>query len=361
MVLAMDDFLDDIDDEQADDLLEQNEDGSPKLYEHFRFVADRKQSLLRVDKFLVDRVFGATRNRIQLAADAGCIMANGKPVKSNYRVKPEDVVTIMMSRPRHDFTIVPENIPIKIIYEDDDLLVVDKPAGLVVHPGHGNYTGTLVNALAWYLKDDPEYDPNDPALGLVHRIDKDTSGLLVIAKKPAAKARLSLQFFNKTTQREYRALVWGIVKDDEGRIEGNIGRDPRNRMQMTVFPEGDQGKWAVTHYKVLERLGYVTLVKCRLETGRTHQIRVHMKYIGHTLFNDERYGGNEILKGTTHTRYKQFVQNCFAICPRQALHAKTLGFVHPTTGEEMFFDSEIPEDMTRLIDKWRAYATTKEI
>ena len=260
-----------------------------------------------------------------------------------------------------DLAIIPENIPIKIIYEDDDLLVVDKPAGLVVHPGHGNYTGTLVNALAWYLKDDPTYDPNDPALGLVHRIDKDTSGLLVVAKKPEAKAHLSMQFFNKTTKREYRALVWGIVKDDEGRIEGNIGRDPRDRMQMTVFPEGDQGKTAVTHYSVLERLGYVTLVKCRLETGRTHQIRVHMKYIGHTLFNDERYGGNEILKGTTFTRYKQFVQNCFAICPRQALHAKTLGFVHPTTGEEMFFDSEIPADMTQLIEKWRVYANTKEI
>lgn len=359
----MDEFVDEMDDEQVDDLLqpEEGEDTPPQLYEHFRFVADRGQSLLRVDKFLVDRMFGATRNRIQLAADAGCIMANGKPVKSNYRVKPEDVVTIMMTRPRRDFAIIAENIPIKIIYEDDDLLVVDKPAGLVVHPGHGNYTGTLVNALAWYLKDDPAYDPNDPALGLVHRIDKDTSGLLVVAKKPEAKANLSLQFFNKTTKREYRALVWGIVHEDEGRIEGNIGRDPRDRMQMTVFPEGDQGKTAVTHYSVLERLGYVTLVKCRLETGRTHQIRVHMKYIGHTLFNDERYGGHEILKGTTFTRYKQFVQNCFAICPRQALHAKTLGFIHPTTGEEMFFNSEMPDDMTQLIEKWRVYANTKEI
>ena len=248
-----------------------------------------------------------------------------------------------------------------IVYEDEDLLVVDKPAGLVVHPGHGNYSGTLVNALAWYLKDDPTYDPNDPALGLVHRIDKDTSGLLVVAKRPEAKAHLSLQFYHKTTKREYRALVWGIVKDDEGRIEGNIGRNPRDRMQMTVFPEGDQGKTAVTHYSVLERLGYVTLVKCRLETGRTHQIRVHMKYIGHTLFNDERYGGDQILKGTTTAKYKQFVENCFAICPRQALHAKTLGFVHPRTGETMFFDSEIPEDMTMLIDKWRAYAETKDL
>lgn len=232
-----------MDDEQADGLLGQEEEGgTPRLYEHFRFVADRGQSLLRVDKFLVDRMFGSTRNRIQLAAEAGCILANGKPVKSNYRVKPEDVVTIVMTRPRRELEIVQENIPLKIIYEDEDLLVVDKPAGLVVHPGHGNYTGTLVNALAWYLKDDPTYDPSDPRLGLVHRIDKDTSGLLVVAKKPEAKANLSLQFFNKTTKREYRALVWGIVQEDEGRIEGNIGRDPRDRMQMTVFPEGDQGK-----------------------------------------------------------------------------------------------------------------------
>lgn len=359
----MDDFLDGMEEEEQDDLLmpEEEEGGAPRLYEHFRFVADPGQSLLRVDKFLVDRMMGATRNRIQLAADAGCILANGKPVKSNYRVKPEDVVTIVMTRPRRELEIIPENIPIQIIYEDDDLLVVDKPAGLVVHPGHGNYTGTLVNALAWYLKEDPTYDPADPRLGLVHRIDKDTSGLLVVAKKPEAKAHLSMQFFHKTTKRKYRALVWGIVQEDEGRIEGNIGRDPHDRMQMRVFPEGDHGKTAVTHYRVLERLGYVTLVECRLETGRTHQIRVHMKHIGHTLFNDERYGGNDILKGTTFAKYKQFVQNCFAICPRQALHAKTLGFVHPTTGEEMFFDSEIPADMSRLIDKWRLYANTKEL
>ena len=348
----MDEFLDDMDDEQVDDLLmpEEDETSSSQMYEHFRFVADKGQSLLRVDKFLVDRMMGATRNRIQLAAEAGCILVNDKPVKSNYRVKPLDVVSIVMDRPRRELEIIPEDIPLNIVYEDDDLLVVNKPAGLVVHPGHGNYTGTLVNALAYYLKDDPYYDPSDPRLGLVHRIDKDTSGLLVVAKRPEAKSNLSLQFFNKTTKRKYRALVWGIVQEDEGRIEGNIGRDPRDRMQMTVFPEGDQGKTAVTHYTVLERLGYVSLVECRLETGRTHQIRVHMKYIGHTLFNDERYGGHDILKGTTFTKYKQFVQNCFAICPRQALHAKTLGFVHPTTGEEMFFDSEIPSDMQQLID-----------
>lgn len=346
-----------------DDLFsaDQEAETSGRMYEHFRFVADKGQTLLRVDKFLVDRMMAATRNRIQQAADAGCILVNGKPVKSNYRVKPLDVVSIVMDRPRRELEIIPEDIPLDIIYEDGDLLVVNKPAGLVVHPGHGNYTGTLVNALAYYLKDDPAYDPTDPRLGLVHRIDKDTSGLLVVAKKPEAKAHLSLQFFNKTTQRKYRALVWGIVQEDEGRIEGNIGRDPRNRMQMTVFPEGDQGKTAVTHYTVLERLGYVSLVECRLETGRTHQIRVHMKHIGHTLFNDERYGGDDILKGTTFSKYKQFVQNCFAICPRQALHAKTLGFVHPTTGRELFFDSEMPADMQQLIDRWRVYATTKEL
>ena len=360
----MDEYFYDKDDEQLeDDLLLEEEDGKTSanpMYEHFRFVADKGQSLLRVDKFLVDRMMSATRNRIQLAAEAGCILVNGNPVKSNYRVKPLDVVTIVMDRPRRELEIIPEEIPLNIVYEDNDLLVVNKPAGMVVHPGHGNYTGTLVNALAYYLKDDPLYDPSDPRLGLVHRIDKDTSGLLVVAKRPEAKSHLSLQFFHKTTKRKYRALVWGIVREDEGRIEGNIGRDPKDRMLMRVFPEGDQGKTAVTHYSVLERLGYVTLVECRLETGRTHQIRVHMKHIGHTLFNDERYGGHEILKGTTFTKYKQFVQNCFAICPRQALHAKTLGFIHPTTGEELFFDSEIPTDMQQLIDKWRNYANTKE-
>ena len=357
----MDDFLEEIEEEQLDDLLMPEDEPLPgQMYEHFRFVADKGQSLLRVDKFLVDRMMNATRNRIQQAADAGCILVNGKPVKSNYRVKPLDVVSIVMDRPRREIEILPEDIPLDIVYEDNDLLVVNKPAGMVVHPGHGNYTGTMVNALAWYLRDDPTYDPSDPRLGLVHRIDKDTSGLLVVAKRPEAKTNLSLQFFNKTTKRKYRALVWGIIREDEGRIEGNIGRDPKDRMQMRVFPEGDQGKTAVTHYSVLERLGYVSLVECRLETGRTHQIRVHMKYIGHTLFNDERYGGHEILKGTTFSKYKQFVQNCFSICPRQALHAKTLGFIHPTTGKEMFFDSEIPGDMSRLIDKWRNYSINKE-
>ena len=350
----MTDLFQDVTDDnwqESDDLIDlQN---SPELYEHFRFVADKGQSLLRVDKFLHDRIEGISRNRIQQAADAGCILANDNPVKSNYKVKPEDVVTVVMDRPHRELEIIPEDIPINIMYEDDDLMVVNKPAGLVVHPGHGNYTGTLVNAIAWHLKDNPDYDIKDPRLGLVHRIDKDTSGLLVIAKTPDAKTNLGTQFFNKTTQRKYIALVWGIIKEDEGTIEGNIGRDLKDRMLMTVFPEGNHGKPAVTHYRVLERLGYVTLVECRLETGRTHQIRVHMKYMGHTLFNDFRYGGNEILKGTTHTKYKQYIRNCFEICPRQALHAKTLGFKHPRTGEEMFFDSEIADDMNLLIEKWK--------
>jgi 23S rRNA pseudouridine1911/1915/1917 synthase len=281
-------------------------------------------------------------------------------VKSSYKVKPCDVLTVMMDRPRYDNDIIPEDIPLDIVYEDNDLMVVNKPAGLVVHPGCGNYHGTLVNAIAWHLKDNPKYDPNDPQVGLVHRIDKDTSGLLVVAKTPDAKTHLGLQFYNKTTKRKYNALVWGVVENNEGTIEGNIGRNPKDRMQMAVLSDPAQGKHAVTHYRVLERLGYVTLVECVLETGRTHQIRVHMKHIGHTLFNDERYGGNEILKGTHFSKYKQFVNNCFETCPRQALHAMTLGFVHPRTGEEMFFTSPLPEDMTNLIDKWRNYISNRE-
>lgn len=337
------------------------EEGERELYEHFRFVADKGQNLLRVDKFLVARLESSSRNRVQQAAEAGCILVNGKAVKSNYRVKPLDVVSVVMDRPRYEFEIIPQNIPLDVVYEDKTVLVVNKPAGLVVHPGHRNYSGTLVNALAYYFRDTPDYDVSDPRLGLVHRIDKDTSGLLVIAKTPEAKTNLGLQFFHKTTQRQYVALVWGIMEKDEGTITGNIGRSLKDRLQMTVFPEGDFGKHAVTHYKTLERLGYVSIVECKLETGRTHQIRVHMKHIGHTLFNDERYGGDQILKGTTFTKYKQFVQNCFEICPRQALHAKTLGFKHPVTGEEMFFDSPIPQDMTLLFDKWRNYTANRDI
>jgi len=330
------------------------------LYEHFRFVADRKQSLIRIDKFLIDRMMNVSRNRIQLAAEANCILVNDKAVKSNYRIKPLDVVSIVMARPRLEIEILPEEIPLSIVYEDDDIIIVNKPAGLVVHPGHGNYTGTLVNALAWHLKDDPQYDPSDLRVGLIHRIDKDTSGLLVIAKRPEAKAHLCQQFFLKTTHRQYIALVWGIVKDESGTIEGNIGRDPRDRMVMTVFPDGEQGKPAITHFRVLQRLGYVSLLEWRLETGRTHQIRAHAKHIGHPVFNDARYGGDQILKGQNFSKYKQFVQNCFAVCPHQALHAKTLGFIHPSTGKEMLFDSEIPGDMQSLISKWEQYINSKE-
>jgi len=351
-------YVDELDDTLDD--VEPVVDNPAELYEHFRVVVDKGQSQVRVDKYLFERLVNSSRNRIQKAADAGLIMANGKPVKSSYKVKPCDVLTVMMDRPRYDNDIIPEDIPLDIVYEDNDLMVVNKPAGLVVHPGCGNYHGTLVNAIAWHLKDNPKYDPNDPQVGLVHRIDKDTSGLLVVAKTPDAKTHLGLQFYNKTTKRKYNALVWGVVENNEGTIEGNIGRNPKGRMQMAVLSDPAQGKHAVTHYRVLERLGYVTLVECVLETGRTHQIRVHMKHIGHTLFNDERYGGNEILKGTHFSKYKQFVNNCFETCPRQALHAMTLGFVHPRTGEEMFFTSPLPEDMTNLIDKWRNYISNRE-
>lgn len=331
-----------------------------KKFEHYRFVADKGQNLLRIDKFLSVRIEGISRNRIQQAADANCILVNGAPVKSSYKVKPLDVISIVMDRPRRELEIIPENIPLNIIYEDDELLVVNKPAGLVVHPGHGNYTGTLVNALAYHLKYEGITNMDDPRLGLVHRIDKETSGLLLVAKTPEAKTHLSAQFYNKTTKRQYVALVWGNVTDDEGRIEGNIGRDPKDRMLMRVFSDEEAGKPAVTHYKTLERFGYVTLVQCRLETGRTHQIRVHMKHIGHTLFNDERYGGNEVLRGTHFAKYKQFVYNCFAICPRQCLHAQTLGFVHPRNGKEMFFETELPEDMMAVIERWRTYTMSRE-
>jgi len=356
--LIMEEYFEDIDNEidEAEPLEE-----STQLYEHFKVIVDKGQALARIDKYLFERIVNASRNRIQNAADAGYVMVNGKPVKSSYRVKPFDVITVMMNRPRYENEVLPEDIPLNIVYEDDDLMVINKPAGLVVHPGHGNYTGTLVNAIAFHLQGNPNYDANDPRVGLVHRIDKDTSGLLVIAKSPDAKTSLGLQFFNKTTKRKYQALVWGIVEENEGTVEGNIARNPRDRMQMAVFADPTIGKSAVTHYRVLERLGYVTLIECILETGRTHQIRVHMKHIGHVLFNDTRYGGHEILKGTHFSKYKQFVNNCFDICPRQALHAMTLGFVHPSTGKEMLFTSELPEDMTLLIDKWRGYLSNREL
>lgn len=341
--------------EPADDE-DDEEEGAGGLYEHFRVVADRGQQLLRVDKFLLDHLPDTSRNRIQQAARAGFIHVNERPVKSNYRVKPHDVVTLLLDRPRYENAILPEDIPLDIVYEDTDVIVVNKPAGLVVHPGCGNYTGTLVNAIAWHLRDNPDYDPNDPAVGLVHRIDKDTSGLLVVAKTPEAKTRLGVQFFNKTTRRRYNALVWGSFEQAEGRIEGNIARNPKDRMQMAVFdPASGIGKHAVTHYRVMETFGYVTLVECILETGRTHQIRAHMKHLGHPLFCDERYGGTQVLRGTQSGTYNAFIRHCFEQCPRQALHARTLGFCHPRTGREMDFSAPLPPDMEGLIERWRAY------
>ena len=347
-------------DERFDNLAEMAEDSDleeqAQLYEHFRVVADKGQEPLRVDKFLFEHLQHSSRNRIQKAAEAGFIHVNDRPVKSNYKVRPLDVVTLMLDRPHYDDTIEAEDIPLTVVYEDDDLMVINKEAGMVVHPGCGNYHGTLVNAIAWHLRNNPDYDPNDPEVGLVHRIDKDTSGLLVVAKTPEAKTKLGVQFFNKTTHRSYNALVWGNFVEEEGRIEGNIGRDPKDRLRMSVFPpDSDIGKSAVTHYRVLERFGYVTLVECVLETGRTHQIRAHMKHIGHPLFCDERYGGTEILRGERSASYKAFIQNCFKLCPRQVLHAQTLGFVHPRTGKQMDFNSEWPADMAQLIDKWRRF------
>ena len=329
------------------------------FWEHYRYEVEKGQVLLRIDKYLVERIKGTSRNRIQNAAEAECIRVNGRPVKSNYRVHPGDIISVVMDRPRYENEIVAQDIPLNIVYEDADLLVVNKPAGMCVHPGHGNYDGTLVNALAWHFKDNPDYDVTDPRMGLVHRIDKDTSGLLVVAKTPNAKTSLGKQFFNKTTHRLYVAVVWGEMKQPDGTVEGNIGRSPRDRLLMCVFPEGDNGKPAVTHYHTLENLSHVAVVQCRLETGRTHQIRVHMRHIGHPLFNDERYGGDKILRGNTSASYHQFIQNCFKICPRQALHAKTLGFVHPTTHQQMDFDSELPDDIAMLIEKWRIFSNNK--
>ncbi|MDO6676746.1 RluA family pseudouridine synthase [Tenacibaculum sp. 1B UA] len=335
------------------------EDNTPEienddLYEHHRFVATEGQVPLRVDKFLMNFIENATRNKIQQAAKAGNVLVNDIAVKPNYKVKPKDVVRVVLTYPPHENLLVAEDIPIDIVYEDDEVIVVNKRAGMVVHPGHGNYSGTLVNGLIHHIENLPKNSNERP--GLVHRIDKDTSGLLVVAKTEYAMAHLSKQFFDRTTERLYYALVWGDIEEDEGTIEGNIGRSFKNRLQMDVFPEGEHGKHAVTHFKVLERLTYVTLVQCKLETGRTHQIRAHFKHIGHTLFNDERYGGNTILKGTTFTKYKQFVDNCFKVLPRQALHAKTLGFTHPTTGKFLKFDSEVPEDITACLEKWRTYS-----
>ena len=346
---------DDIDNDELDDVEPVGDEA--QLYEHFRVVVDKGQEMMRVDKYLFDRLTNSSRNRIQKAADAGFVMANGKAVKSSYKVKPMDVITVMMDRPRYENEVIPEDIPLDIVYEDKYLMVVNKPAGLVVHPGHGNYHGTLVNAIAWHMKDNPDYDANDPHVGLVHRIDKNTSGLLVIAKDEQTHARLAKQFFDHTIQRRYVALVWGNFDEDEGTITGNIGRSPKDRQKMFVFADGSDGKHAVTHWKVLKRYGYVTLVECRLETGRTHQIRVHMAWIGHPLFNDERYGGDRILKGTTFAKYRQFIENCFAVMPRHALHARLLGFEHPATHENVLFESPLPADFQSLLTKWNIYTS----
>lgn len=323
------------------------------LHEHYSFEASKGQEPLRVDKFLMNFIENATRNKIQAAAKEGNIWVNQKPVKSNYKVKAGDKVQVMFEHPPYENLLVPEDIPLDIIYEDEVLLVVNKPAGMVVHPGHGNYSGTLVNALLYHFKDLPLNSDSRP--GLVHRIDKDTSGLLVVAKTAEAMTHLSRQFFDKTSTREYIALAWGIFSEASGTIEGHIGRSLKNRLQMDVFEDESFGKPAITHYKVLEDLRYVSLIQCQLETGRTHQIRAHMKHIGHPLFNDERYGGDKILKGTTFTKYKQFVDNCFKLLPRQALHAKTLGFEHPITKKVLTFNTDLPEDFTACLEKWRAY------
>ncbi len=330
------------------------DDAEDSLYEHYKFTAAIGQEPLRVDKFLMNFIENATRNKIQLAIKAGSVLVNNKVVKANYKVKPNDEVRVVLTHPPHENLLVAEDLPIDIVYEDNDVIVVNKAAGMVVHPGHGNYSGTLVNGLIHHVENLPTNSNERP--GLVHRIDKDTSGLLVVAKNENAMTKLALQFFNKTTERIYYALVWGNVADDKGTITGNIGRSLKNRLQMTVFPDGEFGKHAVTHYKVMDRFTYVTLVECQLETGRTHQIRAHFKYIGHTLFNDARYGGDKILKGTTFTKYKQFVDNCFKVMPRQALHAKTLGFVHPTTNKLMQFNSDLPEDFKAALEKWRNYS-----
>ncbi|MEI6866046.1 RluA family pseudouridine synthase [Flavicella sp.] len=339
--------------------MENNEIESDDLYEHYRFVAADGQIPLRVDKFLMNFIENATRSKIQEAAKNGNVLVNDVAVKSSYKVKSKDVIRVVLEYPPHENLLVAEEMDLEIVYEDDVLLVVNKPAGMVVHPGHGNYSGTLVNGLIHHIDNLPNNSNERP--GLVHRIDKDTSGLLVVAKTEESMAFLAKQFFDKTTERVYHALVWGNIEEEEGTIEGNIGRSLKNRLQMMVFPDGDFGKPAVSHFKVLERFNYVTLVECRLETGRTHQIRAHFKYIGHTLFNDARYGGNAVLKGTTFTKYKQFVENTFKVLPRQALHAKTLGFIHPVTKELMRFESKIPDDFLAALEKWRSYTiNTKE-
>ena len=329
---------------------------SGDLFEHYRLVADKGQAPERIDKFISTHIEGTSRHRVQLAIKAGYVFLNDTPAKANAIIRPDDVISVRMPYQRRGVEILPEDIPLDIVYEDEDVLVVNKPAGMVVHPGHGNFSGTLINALSHYLGITQGPDAEDERMGiLVHRIDKDTSGLLLVAKTVEMQQRLAKQFFEHSIERKYIAVVWGNIKEDEGTVESTIGRDPNDRLRYRVYDDPEKGKYACTHYKVLERFGFITVIECRLETGRTHQIRVHMSSLGHPLFNDERYGGAEIRQGTIYSKYKQFIQNCFEICPRQALHAKTLGFVHPRTGEMMRFDSEVPADMTALIEKWRRY------
>ncbi len=338
-----------------DELVDQQE-----LFEHYRFKADPGQSLLRIDKFLSDRLENSSRTRIQNAANAGNILVNNNTVKPNYKIKPGDIVQVVLPTPPREIELIPENIPLNIVYEDDDILVVNKEPGMVVHPAYGNYTGTLVNALMWHFRDLPLFNTGESRPGLVHRLDKNTSGILVIAKNEFALNRLSKQFYDRTTDRRYNALIWGIPDPLEGTITGNVGRSIKDRKIMQVFKDDSEGKIAITHYKVLEDLGYISLIECKLETGRTHQIRVHFSHIKHPLFNDEEYGGNQILKGTTFTKYQQFIKNCFKILPRQALHAKSLAFDHPVTGDRLSFDSDLPADMVQVIEKWRKYISGRE-
>ncbi|RYE00151.1 MAG: RluA family pseudouridine synthase [Sphingobacteriales bacterium] len=337
-------------------------DSSDELYERFTYQIDKGQEPLRIDKFLMGRIEGATRNKLQRGINSGMVLVNGKEVKQNYKIKPLDQIVVYSDMTPESTDVVPEPMDLNILFEDADIMIINKPAGMVVHPGSGNYTGTLLNGVSYYLKQqNPDLDESVlPRFGLVHRIDKNTSGLLVLAKTDVAMRHLAKQFFDHTVKRNYRALVWGNVEEDAGTITGHVGRNLRFRKLFDVFPEGDHGKEAITHYKVLERFNYVTLVECVLETGRTHQIRVHMKHIGHTLFNDDTYGGDRILKGTIYTKYKQFVENCFALCKRQALHAKTLGFKHPRTGEDMFFETELPDDIAAVIEKWRRYSKGRQ-
>jgi len=333
------------------------EDEELDLYEHHKIMVDKGQTLMRIDKFLTEKVANATRNKVQQAIDSGGVLVNGKPTKSNYRIKPNDEIKVMLTKPPRETEVLGENIPLDIIFEDSELLVVNKPAGMVVHPAHGNWSGTLVNGLVYHFQNLPEMAGNDGRPGLVHRIDKDTSGLLVIAKTELAMTQLAAQFYHHSIERTYYALVWGEPEEDEGTITGHIGRSAKDRKVMDVYPDGSYGKHAVTHWKVLKRLRYVSLIQCNLETGRTHQIRAHMKFLGHPLFNDAMYGGDKIRKGTQFSKYKTFVQNCFEMMPRQALHAKSLGFIHPTSNENMFFESELPADFQSVLDKWEAYVS----